>query len=98
MTDYILLMHNDAVAPVNDAAWGRYIAGLQSAGAFEGGSVIGAGVCLRKDGALPAITAHLGGYMRITARSLEVARALVAGNPVFEAGGTVEIRDLPRTD
>jgi len=25
------------------------------------------------------------------------ARTLLVGNPVFEAGGTVEIRELPRT-
>jgi hypothetical protein len=26
------------------------------------------------------------------------ARALLPGNPVFEAGGKVEMRELPRTD
>jgi len=26
---------------------------------------------------------------------MALARMLLAGNPVFEAGGTVEIRDLP---
>ena len=98
MADYMLLMHKDAPAPVNVEGWGVYIAGLQGAGAFEGGSAIGPGVCVRKSGGAPAITPDLGGYMRITAGSLEAAQALVAGNPVFEAGGTVEIRELPRTD
>lgn len=35
-------------------------------------------------------------YIRVKAGSLTDARALVVGNPVFEAGGTVEIRELPR--
>lgn len=98
MPDSILLMRNDATAPVEVDAWGPYIAGLNAAGAFEGGSAIGEGVCVRKSGVAGAITAHLRGYTRITAPSLEAARALLAGNAVFEAGGTVETRELPRTD
>lgn len=43
-----------------------------------------------------AITAHLSGYIRVQAESLEAAKALLDGNPTFEAGGTVEIRELPR--
>ena len=39
---------------------------------------------------------------RIIARDVECnyyqdARAFLKGNPVFEAGGTVEIRELPRS-
>ncbi len=34
----------------------------------------------------------------VIADSLDGAEALVAGNPVFEAGGTAEIRRLPRTE
>jgi hypothetical protein len=44
----------------------------------------------------PEITGHLSGYVRIQAESLSHAKTLVQGNPVFEAGGTVEIRELPR--
>ncbi len=38
----------------------------------------------------------IGGYITVQAESLEDAMTLLVGNPVFEAGGTVEIRDLPR--
>jgi hypothetical protein len=41
---------------------------------------------------------HLNGYIRVAAQNLEAAQALVIGNPVYEAGGTVEIRELPRDD
>jgi hypothetical protein len=34
----------------------------------------------------------------VKAESLDQAKTLLAGNPQFEAGGTVEIRELPRTD
>lgn len=37
------------------------------------------------------------GYIRVRADNLEAARKFLTDNPVFEAGGTVEIRELPRT-
>ena len=96
MTDYIFLMHDDAAADAN--AWEPYLRKLREGGHFEGGSAIGDGICVRKRGAADSPTAHLAGYIRINAESLDQARSLLVGNPVFEAGGTVEIRELPRTD
>ena len=98
MPDYILLMRDDAARPVSPDAWGPHIAGLQAADCFQGGSAIGAGVCVRKAGPAEAITPYLSGFIRVSASDLAAAKALVIGNPVFEAGGTVEIRELPRTD
>ena len=98
MADFILLMHADTVAPVSDAGWGDYFAALRARGRFQGGSAIGAGSCVRKTGAAPPTTNHITGFIRVSADDLAQARTLVAGNPVFEAGGTVEIRELPPTD
>jgi hypothetical protein len=100
MPDYLFLMHDDIPDDGNEERhddWGRYIGTLQVAGNFQGGSAIGAGVCTRKSGALPTITGHLSGFIRVSAGSLDDARRLLVGNPVFEAGGTVEIRELPQT-
>jgi hypothetical protein len=96
MTEYIFLMHDDATGDEDD--WQPYLDKLKQAGVFDGGSAIGDGVTARKGGASAPITAHLTGYIRIRAPSLDHAKELVAGNPHFEAGGTVEIRELPRTD
>lgn len=96
MADYIFLMHDDSV--VVDTAWEPYLRGLRQSGCFQGGSAIGEGVCVRKTGVSRAGTTHLGGYIRVSAESLEQAKSLLTGNPVFETGGTVEIRELPRTD
>ncbi|RAI59257.1 YciI family protein [Roseicella frigidaeris] len=99
MPDYLFLMHDDAPpgATGGDGDWAAYIGRLQAAGRFQGGSAIGTGLCVRRAGAVPPITARLSGFIRVTAEDLEAARRLLAGNPVFEAGGTVEIRELPRT-
>jgi hypothetical protein len=42
------------------------------------------------------VTHRLSGYIRVRAESLDDARRFVADNPVYERGGTIEIRELPR--
>ena len=99
MNDYILLMHDDVPderRAASDAGWPEYITQLASSGCFDGGSSIGPGVCVRKDEAHGPMVSPLSGYLHVRAESLDDAKRLVAGNPTFEAGGTVEIRELPR--
>jgi hypothetical protein len=95
MNDYILFMHDDA-SNIDDEAWGPYFGKLRASGRFDGGSSIGAGECMRKAGAKKDVTRHLAGYIRVRAESIDDAKRFVEGNPVFEAGGTIEIRELPR--
>lgn len=99
MKDFILLMHNDVPADNaqrSEEAWPEYLSKLRATGRFEGGSAIGDGICVKKSGSAGAVTTRIGGYIKVQAESLQDAKRLVAGNPVFEAGGTVEIRELPR--
>ena len=96
MPEYILLMHDDAVD--EEKAWEPYLTGLRQGGCFQGGSAIGGGICVRKSGTPTPITDQLCGFIRVKAASLDKAKSLLIGNPLFEAGGTVEIRELPRTD
>jgi len=96
MPDYLFLMHGDSLA--DEASWEPYLRQLDERGALQGGSAIGEGVCARKAGTPAPLSAHLVGFIRVSAENLAAARSLLAGNPVFEAGGTVEIRELPRTD
>jgi hypothetical protein len=96
MADYILFMHDDAAID-DPAAWVTYLQMLKQKGVFEGGSEIGGGVCLRKLAPAPDITDHLAGYIRVVAATVDEVKSLLVGNPHFEAGGTVEIRELPRT-
>ncbi|KJV24684.1 hypothetical protein VI06_21545 [Aquitalea magnusonii] len=98
--EYILLMHQDALDQniVKDSErWGLYLSHLQSTGQFDGGSVIGPGVLYHKDKPSQPVQSELTGFIRIRAGSFEEATQFLAGNPVYEAGGTVEIRELPRT-
>ena len=97
MPDYLMLMHNDPPKAASDDDWAIYIEALAKTGKLRGGSAIGDGVARRKSGVASSITAHIGGFIRVEADSLADAEALLAGNPVFENGGTVEIRELPKT-
>lgn len=100
MNDYILFMHDDASPSSSSSAetqWAPYLAKLRASGRFDGGSSIGAGECANKSGTAGEITTRLVGYLRVRAENLAGAREFLAGNPVFEAGGTVEIRELPKT-
>jgi hypothetical protein len=100
MPDYIFLMHNDCGPSSSEKVedWGPYLERLEATGCLRGGSAMGGGTCQRKTGAIPPVSSHLSGFIRVAAESLEHAKTLLTGNPVFEAGGTVEIRELPRTD
>ena len=98
MAEFLLLMHGDATAPESDEAWGTYFRKLHTSGAFRGGSAIGAGAAFRKVGTAATVSAHLAGYIQVEAIDLADARVWLEGNPVFEAGGTVEIRELPEDD
>jgi hypothetical protein len=95
MPDYFLLMHDDATHATE--GWDDYIRRLREAGVFQGGSAIGGGMVARKSGTPAPLAAHLGGFIRITARDLDHAQSFLDGNPVYEAGGTVEIRELKRS-
>lgn len=97
MAEYLLLMHDDTTTPEAEERWPAYLEGLAARGALRGGSAIGGGVTLRLAGTA-APTSGLTGFVRVEAPDLDGARALVAGNPTFEAGGTIEVRELPRTD
>lgn len=94
MPDFIFLMHSDTHSEENYSDWELYIQKLNASGQFRGGSSIGSGQTFRS-GSLPVPAAeHINGFIRIEAADLEDARTLLAGNPTFNAGGTVEIREL----
>ena len=98
MTDFILLMHVDTTSTPASEAWDAYFSRLASLGVFDGGSAIGKGAVYRKAGPAGPSSGHIDGYIRVRAASLAAARALLEGNPVYECGGSVEIRELPRDD
>lgn len=95
MPDYVLLMHDDVASPEDVARWPAYLDRLAEAGVLRGGSSIGDGITLRRAGAPAPLSPGLTGFIRIEVPDMDAARSLLEGNPAFEAGATVEIRELP---
>ena len=101
MKEFILFMYNDALnsaAANDDIRWGDYLGRLRATGQFDGGSSIGSGLQLRMGHSDRPSSGDLNGFIRVRATDLDAARDYLAGNPVYEAGGTVEIRELPRDE
>jgi hypothetical protein len=90
-------MHDDA-AGERAEDWPAYLDQLSTSGRLRGGSAIGSGACFRKQGAPGPESRSLTGFIRIVADDLEDAATCLLGNPVYEAGGTVEIRLLPENE
>ncbi|OEZ59111.1 hypothetical protein [Duganella sp. HH105] len=94
MNEYIILMLDDAPGDAN-GDWDGYIARLRQTGQFDGGSSIGSGQRLKKGQPEQAAGLGVTGFIRVRAASIDDAKLLLAGNPDYEAGGSVEIRELP---
>lgn len=85
MADFVMIMMGTA----SDGDWDAYVEKLLGSGRFRGGSSLGNGVALTKgenDG-----ECRITGYIRLTSDSIDDAKILVAGNPLYEAGGRVEL-------
>ncbi len=89
-----MLMHSDTARPEDGNAWGPYLEGLRASGRFDGGSSLGPGRTVRAQGDPGDSADHIVGYLFVQAEDIDAARAFLPGNPVYEAGGTVEFREL----
>ncbi|WP_068074568.1 hypothetical protein [Novosphingobium lentum] len=96
MREFMLLMHDDTLSPSDDSAWEAYFSALRASGVFDGGSSIGGGQAVRKTNPAGPVSLHINGFIRLRADSESAAMKWVESNPVFLAGGTVEVRELLR--
>jgi len=71
-------------------AWGAWFGGLGSA-VVEIGNPFGESATVKSGGTVPGAASGASGFSVIEAGSLEEATARVAGCPVLDGGGTVEV-------
>lgn len=98
LAEFMMLMHGDYDVGGSPENWASYLDDLSRRGVLRGGSAIGAGFCLRMHDPIPEVTQKIVGYVKLEVRDADHVLECVRGNPVYEAGGTVEIRELPATD
>ena len=85
MAQFVMVMMGSA----SSGDWDSYIDRLIQSGSFRGGSSLGRGARISKDGSDGDCSVT--GYMRLEVADLDEARKLVAGNPLYEAGGYIEL-------
>jgi len=85
MADFMMVMMGEASRGV----WDSYIKKLIDTGKFRGGSALGRGTSVSKNTADGESTVT--GFIRLVAADLDEARTLLEGNPLYEAGGTIEL-------
>ena len=88
MSEYMMIMRSSE----SEGDWSSYIEKLIGTGMFRGGSAFGNGRCLNRERDDEMCSAT--GYMRFEANSIDDIQNLLAGNPTYEAGGSVEIHEL----
>ena len=81
--------------------WGAWIQELSKAGVFKngqpldaGGKVVAGAKKLVTDGPFPESKEVVSGYLIVSAKTLTEATELSKGCPIFETGGSVEVRPI----
>lgn len=94
--EYITFMHNNTDTAPTGGEWERFFGLARQSGLFQGGSAMGTRSTIgAKD--VPAVTDHIGGYMRFDSESLDDLTELLREHPTVLHGGTIEICELPKT-
>ena len=96
MKEFLILNYNDVTDSrlANDPErWSNYVAMLHSRNALVDGSALGDGIQCQIGQPDRSAISGLDGVLRIRAASLAAARDCLHGNPTWDAGGTVEIRE-----
>jgi hypothetical protein len=109
MTDYLFLFRGPAGAPAlspeemqrNMQKWMSWIEELAKAGRYKsghpldaGGKVVSGRAKVVTDGPFTESKEVVGGYLIVSAGSLDEAVGLSKGCPIFEGGGRVEVRAI----
>jgi hypothetical protein len=96
MAKFVVLYKGGAMAETpeaQEAAMNRWMAWFGGLGAAttDVGNPFGSSTGVSKTGALAAATTGVTGYTILEAPTLEQASKLVAGCPIYDGGGSVEI-------
>lgn len=109
MTDYLFLFRGGGSGPNPSPEdmqrslqkWGTWIQGLAQAGKFKageplerGGKIVAGAKKLVTDGPFVESKEVVGGYLIVSATNLDEATEMSKGCPIFEDGGSVEVRQI----
>lgn len=96
MTQYILLIQNNAKSQSSPAEWDTFFSQARESGLFRGGSAIGKREIIG-DIATGKPTDFIGGYMTFNSEDKYLILDLLQKHPVVIHGGSVELCELSKT-
>lgn len=94
--EYIVLIRNNATSPASSNEWDGFFDRAKSSGMFKGGSALGSAFVMGKEVDEQA-SSMLGGFMRFDSESTTELKALLETHPVVQAGGSIEVVEMPVT-
>ncbi len=99
MADFMMLMLGDRQVPDDSSSedWASYIDKLIKTGSFRGGSALGNGIAVYDKSNEGSAACTATGFMRFEAEAIDDVVALLDGNPVYEAGGKIEILEIVKS-
>ncbi len=94
--EYILFVHGNSEVEARKEEWDNFFEAARSSGIFRGGSEIGNRILLgTKD--VPNTTDSIAGYMLFESDSINDIKLLLELHPVYIAGGSLELCELPKS-
>jgi hypothetical protein len=96
MTQYLLLIQNNAKTKTTPVEWDAFFVVAKASGLFKGGSALGERIVVG-DPQSAQSTQHVGGYMRFDADDRAKILELLKQHPVVRHGGSVELCEMPKT-
>ncbi len=93
---YIALIHGNREANIHSSEWTRFIENAQASGMFKGGSELGQRYPIGATD-VPDPTNVIDGFMRFDSNDLSQLMALLESHPCIIHGGTIELREMPRS-
>lgn len=93
---YIAFVHANPEATIGSEEWDRFFAAASDAGVFRGGSELGERHAVGTNG-VPDSTNTIDGFMRFDTDDLKQLLTLLESHPCIRHGGTIELREMPRS-
>ena len=96
MSQYILLIHDNATSKAAPEEWDRFFDAAEVSGLFRGGSEIGERIVLGDTGSVQS-SSQIVGYMRFDSDDKARLLKLLQKHPVVAHGGSVELCEMPES-
>jgi hypothetical protein len=96
MTQYMLLVQNNARSKPTSREWDHFLALARNSRLFEGGSALGHRIVIG-DTESAQSSDHIVGFMRFSSSDKQELLDLLQQHPIVLRGGSVELCEMPKS-